>query len=50
MDRSPIKRVLTWDKTVEVVDYNSMCQITESIDQAIDWISEAMDWEYVHLI
>jgi uracil-DNA glycosylase family 4 len=36
-----------WDKTVEIVDYNSMCQITESIDQAIDWISEAMDWEYV---
>jgi len=36
-----------WDKRVEVLDYTSMCQITEDIDQAIDWITEAMEWEEV---
>lgn len=35
-----------WDKKVEVIDYASMCYITDNIDQAIDWITEAMEWEY----
>jgi len=32
---------------VEKIDYAPMCKITQEIDTALDWIDEAMSWEYV---
>ena len=41
------KAVANATKEVVITDYASMCKTTRDIDQAIDWICEALDWEYV---
>jgi len=32
---------------VEIVNYASMCKITEDVDVAVEWVEEAMGWKYV---
>ena len=39
--------ICLYSKKIEYVNYNSLCQITEDIDIAIDWLAEIMEWKYV---
>ncbi len=36
-----------YNKPVEVVDYARLCKPTQDIDQALEWIEEAMSWPAV---
>ncbi len=34
----------SYNRKVEVVDYKKLCKTTQDIDQALEWIEEAMGW------
>lgn len=36
-----------YNKDIHVINYVSKCQTTQDIDIAIDWITEAHEWEYI---
>lgn len=36
-----------YNKPLPVLDHMSMIKVTQDIDQAMDWMEEALDWDYI---
>lgn len=45
--KNSLRRAFSLENKPESFDYTSLCKITQNVDQAIEWVTEALGWKNV---